>query len=120
HRLRRHGRVLIEDVVRPVAGVVQLKVRAAVGVLVDARDLERTTDCPAERVLRELRLRRRDRGVDLIRRGIQRRAAERVRRVALIRALRARATAAEKKSTAAAAGTAARAAASAAADLPGP
>ena len=97
---RWHGRVLIKDVVRSIAGVIQLEVRSPAGVFVEARNSERAAKRRAECVLSKLRLRRRHTGIDLIRRCVERRASKRVRCRPLIRALPARGPAAEEEPTA--------------------
>src|SRR5262249_47642998 len=122
HRVGRNGGVLIEKVVRLVAGVIELKGRTPVGVGVDAGDFQRSPKRPAESVLRDLRFGARHIGAQLIRRRIEGRSAERVSNRSLVRLLAARTAAAEKKAAAPAGSpaAAARAAETSATEAVGP
>src|SRR5262249_24709749 len=117
HRVGWNRRVLIEHVVRFVAVVVDLKVGAAILVLVEAGNLDRTAERAAEGVLRERRLGDGEVRTHLVGRAVQRGAAERVAHRALIWPLSSRTAAAECERTRAAeparSGTARPAAASA-------
>jgi hypothetical protein len=100
HGLRRNGRILIEHVVGTIARVIELEVRPAILVRVQPGDLHGPTEGRAETVLAERRLRDRHIRAQLIRCGVERRAAIRIRGRSLIRVLPARAASAEHKSTA--------------------
>ena len=108
HGRRGDGAVLILKLRGMVAGVVQLKVRPTVGVLVDAGNLERTADGSAEIVARKRQ--RTDWSHDAVSRlqvrGIERRSTEGVSSRTLIGTLPAPAAATERKPSGSATGTA--------------
>src|SRR6266496_2981218 len=95
-------RILVEDVVRPARGVIDLDIRAPIGVGIQSWKLEETTERCADRVLCELRLRGRHVPPQLKRRAVEDRSAEGVGRTSLKWTLTARAAAPDHKSSAAA------------------
>src|SRR6266542_1043725 len=95
-------RILVEDVVRPARGVIDLDIRAPIGIGIQPWNLEETAERSADRILCELRLRDRHVPPQLERRAVEDRSAEGVRRTSLIRTLTARAAAADYKRSAAA------------------
>ena len=99
HRRSWHRRVLIEEVVRFGAVVVDLKIRPPVRVLVETGNFQRAAERAAVCVLRKLRLGDRHIRPELVGRAVERRTAERIGRGSLIWILCARAAAAEYEST---------------------